>query len=134
MAWDAACYRGDRFDAIAPIAGAFWEPLPETCPAGPVALRHTHGRADGMVPMEGRPIGNSQQGDVLSGMAVWRAVNGCAETPDRTEDVGVYTCEVWSSCAAQKELVLCLHDGGHEIPAGWLSENLDWAAAQYDSN
>lgn len=134
MAWDAACYRGDRFEAVFPIAGAFWEPLPETCPAGPVNLRHTHGLSDGMVPMEGRPIGNSNQGDVLSGMAVWRSVNGCSEAPDRTEDVGVSTCQIWSSCASQKELILCLHGGGHEVPTGWFAESLGWAVSQAGTN
>ena len=132
MAWDAACYRGDRFEAVFPIAGAFWEPLPDTCPAGPVVLRHTHGLADGMVPMEGRPIGNSHQGDVLSGIAVWRSVNGCAEEPDRTQSVGSSTCQIWSSCSAQKELSLCLHGGGHEIPNGWFTESMDWALSQND--
>lgn len=134
MAWDAACYRGDRFEAVFPIAGAFWEPLPETCPTGPVELRHTHGLADGMVPMEGRAIGNSQQGDVLSGVAVWQAVNGCAEEPDRSEDVGATTCQIWSSCASQRELSLCLHDGGHEIPTGWFADSLGWAVSRAGQN
>jgi polyhydroxybutyrate depolymerase len=134
MAWDAACYRGDRFDAFLPIAGSFWEPLPETCPAGPVNLRHTHGLSDGTVPMEGRPIGQMQQGDVLEGMAIWRAVDGCAEEPDRTETVGVSTCQIWSSCGSAHELSLCLHDGAHEIPTGWVSESLDWANAWIGSN
>ncbi len=126
MAWDAACYRGDRFDAIFPLSGAFWEPLPETCPAGPVDLRHTHGLSDGTVPMEGRAIGQMQQGDVLEGIAIWRAVNGCEEEPDRVEEVGLSTCQVWSSCASERELSLCLHAGGHEIPDGWFDESLDW--------
>ena len=134
MAWDAACYRGDRFDAVFPIAGAFWDPLPETCPAGPVNLHHTHGLADGTVPMEGRPIGNSHQGDVLDGVAVWRSVNGCEETPDRTEEVGISTCQIWSSCSSGQELILCLHDGGHQIPDSWFSDALDWADGRIGSN
>lgn len=134
MAWDAACYRGSRFDAVFPLSGAFWDPLPETCTDGPVNLRHTHGLSDGTVPMEGRPIGNSQQGDVLDGIAVWRAVNGCEEDPDTTEVVGVSTCQVWSSCTSGRQLMLCLHDGGHEIPAGWFEESLDWVDASIGSN
>ena len=38
----------------APVAGAYWEPLPETCPSGPMSLRHVHGLADPTVPMKGR--------------------------------------------------------------------------------
>lgn len=55
MVWDMACYRGARFAAFAPIAGAFWEPLPESC-GTPVNLRHVHGTSDTVVPMAGRPI------------------------------------------------------------------------------
>ena len=70
--------------------------------------------------------------DVLSGIAVWRSVNGCAEEPDRTQSVGSSTCQIWSSCSAQKELSLCLHGGGHEIPNGWFAESMDWALSQND--
>lgn len=133
MAWDAACYRGDRFDAIFPVAGAFWDPLPETCPGGPVNLRHTHGLNDGTVPMEGRPIGQAHQGDVLEGVAIWRAVNGCEEEPDRTEDIGISSCQIWSSCTSERELILCLHAGGHEIPDSWFTESLDWVDSRVDS-
>ena len=128
MAWDAACYRGDHFTGLMPNAGAFWEPLPETCPAGPMTLRHTHGTNDRTVPLEGRAIGRWQQGDVFEGLAIWRAVNGCAEAPDRTVEEGPSTCQVWdASCASGEEIWLCLHDGEHAAPAGWAGRVLDWA-------
>jgi polyhydroxybutyrate depolymerase len=128
MAWDVACYRGDAFAAFAPIAGAFWEPLPETCPAGPVNLRHVHGTGDGTVPMAGRPIRDVfRQGDVRQGMAVWRGVNGCPERPSRVEREDALTCEVWDRCASGRELRLCLHDGGHAMPPDWEHRIHEWA-------
>ncbi|MEL6344221.1 MAG: hypothetical protein AAFV53_13965 [Myxococcota bacterium] len=125
MAWDVACYRGDEIDAVFPVSGAFWEPLPETCPTA-VRLRHTHGTSDQTVPMSGRPIGSSRQGDVVAGMAVWQRTNGCAQ--DAVEEVieGPSTCQVWS-CASGREVQLCLHNGGHRPPEGWLDRNLGWA-------
>ncbi len=127
MVWDVACYRGQDFAAFAPISGAFWQPLPDTCPAGPVNLLHVHGTSDTVVPMEGRPIREVfRQGDVLTGMAIWREVNGCAAEPDRVEDDGTVACEVWTSCTGDRELQLCLHDGGHAAPQGWLERAYRW--------
>lgn len=127
MAWDVACYLGGSFTAFAPVAGAFWEPLPEACPGGPVDLRHIHGTADQVVPMAGRPIaGIYRQGDVHEGMAVLRATDQCPSAPSAVvEDEGL-TCEVWRDCESGKELQLCLHGGGHEMPEGWLDGTLGW--------
>ena len=127
MVWDVACYRGGEFAAFAPISGAFWLPLPDTCPAGPVNLLHVHGTADTVVPMEGRPIRQVfRQGDVLAGLAIWRTVNGCSAEPDRVEDDGALTCEIWNTCSGGRELQLCLHDGGHATPPGWLERAYRW--------
>jgi polyhydroxybutyrate depolymerase len=125
MAWDIACYMGDKFSAFIPASGAFWLPIPAVCEQ-PTHLRHTHGTADQTVPMEGRAIGNSRQGDVLEGFQTWRSTNGCDE--DGSEKiVGTSTCSVWSNCTSGKELQLCLHGGRHVVPAGYLSDSLDWA-------
>jgi polyhydroxybutyrate depolymerase len=130
MTWYVACLMPQRFTAFAPVAGAFWRPEPETCPGGPVSLRHVHGLADPMVPMQGRALGQSglHQGDVLKGMSTWRKIDGCPEAPDRTERHGSLTCRTWSaqSCRSGRELVLCLHPGEHEIEAGWILDAFHW--------
>jgi polyhydroxybutyrate depolymerase len=128
MAWDAACYRGDRFTAIFPVAGAFWRPHPDTCMSGPVNLFHTHGTGDTVVPMTGRAIRETyRQGDVLEGMALWRTVNGCAAGPNHVETVNDLRCETWSTCSAGKDLKLCLHPGGHTVPKGLIDMAVAWA-------
>lgn len=127
MVWDLACYGAAGFTAFLPFSGGFWEPLPTSCPAGPVNLRHVHGTADPVVPMTGRTIRNVfRQGDVLRGMAVWRRVDRCHEHPDRTDRAEGLTCETWSSCA-EGTLQLCLYPGGHDMEAAWLVEGLAWA-------
>lgn len=127
MVWDLACYLGERFTAFAPVSGAFWEPLPESCEAGPVDLRHIHGTDDQIVPMAGRPIAQHyQQGDVHESMAILREVDRCPEAPSRTTRSGALTCEVWDACESGHELQLCLHDGGHMMPDGWLESTLTW--------
>lgn len=128
MAWHAACFRGRSFTAFLPVAGAFWRPHPESCPGGPVNLLHTHGTADTVVPMTGRPIRDRfRQGDVRMGMAFWRGQDGCAADPTRTVTVGGLDCEIWSGCASGRELQLCLNADGHMIPNGWPEAALSWA-------
>ena len=128
MAWDIACYRGDEYTAFFPVAGAFWRPLPQRCPGGPVNLRHIHGLSDTVVPIRGRPIaGRFHQGDVNQAMTLLREGDGCPAEPPRIEQQNGLSCEVWDQCASGKELQLCLHDGGHMMPSGWVSDAVRWA-------
>ena len=130
MTWYLACYRGERFAAFAPIAGAYWEPMPVTCPSGPVSLRHIHGTSDKTVPMAGRSLGGGRfkQGDVLKSLAQLRARDGCPETPTATSAHGPFACKSWSAdaCASKREIELCLHGGEHEIDPAWIGEDYAW--------
>jgi polyhydroxybutyrate depolymerase len=130
MVWDVACRLGAPFTHHAPVAGAFWEPAPTDCPAGPAAIRHVHGTADTVVPLEGRPIGDRwHQADVFEGLALWRATNGCGPDPDRTwQTAEGLTCQAWADCTAGPPLHLCLHNGGHTVPNGWVDRTLEWVA------
>ncbi len=130
MAWHVACFMGRDFAAFAPVAGAFWQPEPPACPGGPVRLLHLHGFADEVVPLEGRAIGDRwQQGDVFLAMARLREIDGCRPEPDRITIRDGRRCRAWTDCAFGGALGLCLHDGGHELPQGWLDHVLDWFEA-----
>ena len=125
LTWDVACYMGDAFSAFIPSAGTFWDPVPKSCPY-PAPIRHTHGTADKTVPLEGRSIGSARQGNVYEAFGTMRSTNGC---DDQSEEivVGETSCSVWSNCTTDKELQLCLHQGGHTNPSGYLDDSLDWA-------
>ncbi len=126
MAWDLACYGAAGFTSFLSFAGGFWEPMPRTCPSGPVVLRHVHGRADAVVPMAGRVIQEQfRQADITEGMAFWRRADECPDQPNRMVTAGALQCSVWSSCR-KGAVALCLHRGGHEMEAGWLADGLDW--------
>jgi polyhydroxybutyrate depolymerase len=133
MVWYVACQGHNVFSAYVPVAGAFWMPEPEDCPAGPQVLRHVHGLADPTVPMKGRAVGGAgrsyRQGDVMHGFATWKTVNGCPSEPSRRQEVAGLSCETWdaSACRSGRPLMLCLHPGEHEIEARWVGEGLDWA-------
>lgn len=112
MTWTLACERGDRFAGFAPIAGTFWAPVPESCPSPPVDLIHVHGTSDTMVPMSGRPIAHTAQGDVTKALAMF-SENGGFDAADRYS-INELSCERQTNPDG-KILELCLHDGGHSF-------------------
>lgn len=131
MVWDLACAEPDTAAAYAPVAGAFWAPLPEAC-AGPVRLLHTHGFSDTVVPLEGRPIGEGPtallQGDVFAGLAIWRETLGCPPDADAHALAEGFWRKSWTRCAAGA-LDLVLFPDGHRVPEGWTDLALDWFEA-----
>jgi polyhydroxybutyrate depolymerase len=129
MVWDIACRTPTVARAYAPVAGAFWEPLPDNCES-PIDLFHSHGWTDRVVPIEGRSFGDGTvvQGDVFAGLMVLRRTNGCnLRQPDTApmETTGNLWFRGWKSCQDGR-LDLMLHPGGHEVPEGWLTRALDW--------
>jgi polyhydroxybutyrate depolymerase len=120
MTWYLACEDSGRFSGYAPIAGAFWEPLPQECPSEPPYLFHVHGTADTVVPLEGRWLGGGKwkQGDVFESFAIWRRQNGLADTAPKAFTDGRLDCERWTPKTGLLEL--CLHDGGHSVQAKWI--------------
>ncbi|MFL4469853.1 PHB depolymerase family esterase [Tateyamaria armeniaca] len=131
MVWDIACHDPEFATAYAPLAGAFWDDLPEVC-AAPVMLFHTHGWNDRTVPLEGRSFRDGQvvQGDVWASLKVLRETNGCdARQPERNSFEGDLWFRHWTDCTAGK-IELMLHKGGHGAPKGWATRMLDWFEAQ----
>ncbi|WP_298819124.1 hypothetical protein [uncultured Roseibium sp.] len=125
MVWNVACYNGNLFRAYAPIAGGFWRSNPETCPAGPVNLRHIHGLADGVVAFDEIGIYNSMP--ITEGFDILSETNG---VKDEAREVASgdqrLTCSRWDKSDSGRVLELCLHERGHSIPAEWVAQGLDW--------
>lgn len=120
MTWYFACDDGDRFAGYAPIAGAFWQPLPDKCASPPPFLFHVHGRTDKVVPLEGRALGGGRwhQGDVFKSFGVWQRQLGIKEGTAALYNAGGLNCERWTPDVGVLEL--CLHDGGHSVRAEWI--------------
>ncbi|MEM7685140.1 MAG: hypothetical protein AAF293_09960 [Pseudomonadota bacterium] len=127
MVWNVACYAGGLFAGYAPIAGGFWNSTPETCPSGPVNMRHIHGLNDGVVAYDEVGIYNSMP--IPEGLTVLRALNGADDVVDATYSIDhpkrPRTCERFDGSSG-KSVEICLHPGGHSIPAEWVAEGLDW--------
>jgi polyhydroxybutyrate depolymerase len=124
MVWNLACYGGDLFTGFAPIAGGFWNDTPVSCPSGPVNLRHIHGLRDQVVAFDTIGVYNSMP--IPEGLATLRRLNGCVAAASDPVSFRRYDCRDWSGCQSKRELSLCLHRGGHSIPAEWVAEGLDW--------
>ncbi|WP_208987246.1 alpha/beta hydrolase family esterase [Roseibium marinum] len=120
MTWYLACSDSGRFSGYAPIAGAFWQPLPEECPTAAPYLFHVHGTTDTVVPLAGRALGGGKwhQGDVFKSFDVWLRQSGLARTQPQTLTDGNLKCERWQPKTGFLEL--CLHGGGHSVQAAWI--------------
>ena len=122
MAWYLACMRSDAFAGFVPISGTYWGQPPEDCPGGAPNIVHIHGTNDSVVPFAGRPIGDTVQGDVADSMRHMKA-KGSYEPVDRFE-AGRLDCETQTN-ADERVLMLCLHEGGHDMPAEFASFGLE---------
>jgi polyhydroxybutyrate depolymerase len=117
LVWHLACHRGDVFRGFVPLSGTFWEPLPRACPTTAVDLVHYHGTDDSVVPLDGRPIGDSRQGKVSEAMALFAESGGyraVASPPEPGLDCGLAMNE------SGQRLELCLFAGGHSYAVAHL--------------
>ena len=117
MVWNLACSRPDLFAGFAPIAGTFWKAPPQSC-AGPVAsIVHIHGSEDRTVPLSGRVIGPTKQGDVGEALAMYQEYGrfGSAEMAR----VGDMDCARHSN-VTEDVLEFCTFPGGHSFRREFL--------------
>jgi polyhydroxybutyrate depolymerase len=124
MVWYLACRMPARFSAFAPIAGAFWEPLPERCDGQRPPLIHVHGTSDMTVPLAGRVLrSGARQGDVFRSFAIL-APGGCtaawAEAARTVSQSKELACRIASGCGGSARLELCFHAGGHWADPAWV--------------
>lgn len=118
ITWTLACRRGDRFAAFLAVAGTFWAPIPDSCPNPPIDLIHINGTTDTVVPIEGRPIAGSRQGDARKALAMFIEDGGYSlKAPPLDAPEGL-ACE-GSATPGGKRIYLCLHGGGHEFRSEW---------------
>ena len=120
MVWYLACRMPERFGAFAPVAGAFWEPLPASCAGPRRPLVHMHGTTDMTVPLAGRALRDGyKQGDVFRSLAILEpSAEPVAAGLIATMAAGL-SCR--SLAAPGRPLLeLCLHDGGHVVEPGWI--------------
>lgn len=112
MVWNLICNRAETYRAFIPVAGVFWQPIPESCPTGAANVFHIHGDDDQMVPLEGRVVRDARQGDVHDVLEMYVRHGGYGEAERVREDD--------LTCASRvngegKVLEFCLFPGGHNF-------------------
>lgn len=117
MVWNLACAMPERFAGFAAIAGTFWMKPPATCAKPAASLVHIHGTTDPTVPLAGRPILETRQGDVSAALDMYQALGGF--TPNGESAFEDLACETQSN-AKGDVLDFCLHPGGHSFRSSYL--------------
>ena len=120
--WNVICERGDRYAGYIPYSGTFWKGPPASCPALEQNIIHIHGTADTTVPMTGRAIADTRQGNLAEVLDMYSRDKGFA--PGAGYAMADLTCS-HSIDPAGKRLDLCLFDGQHSFTAERLAAAYD---------
>lgn len=123
MTWNLACHRSNSFAGFAPISGTFWQPEPQSCDTPAAHVIHIHGDADRTVPLTGRRIADTHQGDVVRVLEMYAQYGGYG--PPEAQSVMDLTCQTRMN-GEDKMLKFCLFEGGHSFKAKYLK----WAWEQ----
>lgn len=117
VTWELACQRPDLFAGFAAVSGTFWGGPPASC-VSPASVIHIHGTTDRTVPLAGRPIGPTKQGDVSDVLAMYRAAG--AFGTQTTVQVNNMSCARQDNSGGNI-LEFCTFDGGHSFSRSYLS-------------
>ncbi|WP_299143303.1 prolyl oligopeptidase family serine peptidase [uncultured Tateyamaria sp.] len=117
VTWELACHRPDLFAGFAPVAGTFWQGPPETCET-PASVVHIHGTQDSTVPLAGRRIAQTKQGDVMQVLDMYQSHGAFA--PQSSANAGDLSCARQSNPQGDI-LEFCTFEGGHSFRRSFLS-------------
>jgi polyhydroxybutyrate depolymerase len=117
MTWTLACARSATYAAFAPMAGTFWLKPPKSCNAPVTNIVHIHGTSDRIVPLTGRAIGDTRQGNVYDTLAMYKELGAFHNASESKS--GNLTCED-SNNAQGKTLSFCLFSGGHQFSSKYV--------------
>jgi polyhydroxybutyrate depolymerase len=112
MVWNLACSHPDAFAGFIPISGTFWLKPPETCAAPISSIVHMHGDADKTVPLTGRPIRETKQGEVSEALAMYGDFGAFGDVS--ITNSGTLSCQNRTN-AQGNILEFCLFPGGHSF-------------------
>ena len=117
MVWNLACSHPDDYAGFIPMSGTFWLKPPAACAAPVSSIVHIHGDADNTVPLTGRRIGETKQGEVADALATYTKFGGFG--PAKPSKSGKLTCQDRHN-AKGEILEFCLFPGGHSFRTEYL--------------
>jgi polyhydroxybutyrate depolymerase len=112
LVWYLACTMPDRFAGFAPMSGTFWKGPPKTCAEPAANVVHIHGDADKTVPLGGRRIAQTHQGNVFDVLDMYRKFGRFGAL--KKSNQGDLSCT--NSKNPEGEILdFCLFSGGHSF-------------------
>ncbi len=129
MTWNLLCARSDKFAAFAPMAGTFWLKIPNGCQTPATNVVHIHGKTDRTVPLGGRKIRNTKQGDVPTTIAMYKGFGDFKKTSTTQNSQYSMTCENHEN-ASGKIFNYCLFPGRHQFNSFYIKYAWDQFAAK----
>jgi len=117
MVWNLACSHPESFAGFIPMSGTFWLTPPQSCAAPVSSIVHIHGDADTTVPLKGRAIGETKQGEVADALGMYAKFGEFSA--DETTKTGKLTCQNQIN-ATGEILEFCLFPGGHSFRTEYL--------------
>ncbi|MEM8776406.1 MAG: alpha/beta hydrolase-fold protein [Pseudomonadota bacterium] len=118
LTWHVACTRPQDYLGFIALSGTFWEPIPDRCKTPATSIVHIHGTADRIVPLAGRVIKDTKQGNIEEALEMYRDTNGLSSYKAPEISNGL-SCDAWKG-EAPAMLVKCLHGGGHSFKAEYI--------------
>jgi len=106
---EMACHHDFGLKGFIALSGTVWAPEPSACTGQRVPFVHIHGTEDRVVPLGGRPIGRTKQGDVPQFLDVLANGLPAAPMPEDTR-----ACDRFEAVAGAA-IYLCLIPAGHVI-------------------
>ncbi|PCH74405.1 MAG: polyhydroxybutyrate depolymerase [Rhodobacteraceae bacterium] len=119
LVWTLACERANSFAGFVAMSGTFWAPVPATCPGPAASLIHIHGDADKTVPLLGRAIGATRQGEVPKALEMYARLGGFG--PSKSTQNGKLRCETRRN-DTDDILTYCEFSGGHSFRTEYLRQ------------
>ena len=126
MVYDYACLgEGALYSGFLPIAGAFQDWILEDCTHPAAPIRHLQGSEDDKWPRTTADDPDSSHEGILDSLAGLPATDATCmlDAPlavaEESDD-----CEVWVTCP--EDVRLCIFDGGHYEPPGWIRGHGAW--------
>ena len=122
LVWNLACARPDMFVGFVPYAGTFWQKPPAECVTPVKSLIHIHGNADTTVPLAGRAIGPTRQGNVGDAMLMYSMLGDFGKAQHM--DSPVLSCGQQNNKSGEL-LAFCMFQGGHSFRTEYLGSALE---------
>ncbi len=126
-----ACVMADRFAAIAPVSGAFYQQGKRCKPSRPIPVLDIHGTGDTTIPYDGD--GERALPSVQTWVRDWSVRNHCSTDPRESQLGDDVLITTYKGCRADVVHV-AVTDGGHSWPGSDASSGPGYVTQTFEAH